>query len=287
MKVFITWSGETSKAVALALRDFIPKVVQSVEAFMSESDIQKGTRWATEISQRLDAADMGIICLTPGNLSEPWLLFEAGALSKKAKDSPGRVCTYLYGLKNSEVLQPLEMFQHTQASKEDTLRLMLEIRTASASNLTDDALKEIYDALWPGLETKFTSAPPTTKQVQRSDRDMIEEMLGLIREISKSQKQQHCNDNLLALLDAAFLRREVVPESIIQEWVLKAFNSADARQQAFSGILGAYINAQKLEKEKAAVKHVLKDVKTVADVLKAHEVPPPRAGSQSDEENNS
>src|SRR5580700_539848 len=98
MKVFITWSGDTSKAIAVAPREFIPTVVQSVEAFMSASDIEKGSKWQGEISRELDAATVGIICLTPENLTAPWVLFEAGALSKKATESGARVCTYLHGV---------------------------------------------------------------------------------------------------------------------------------------------------------------------------------------------
>ena len=73
MKVFITWSGPTSKAVALALREFIPTVAQSVDAFMSDTDVEKGSRWAVDIATELDEAAVGIICLTPDNLLAPWI----------------------------------------------------------------------------------------------------------------------------------------------------------------------------------------------------------------------
>ena len=52
---------------------------------MSDTDIEKGARWENEISLRLAESDLGIICLTPDNLEEPWVLFEAGALAKKLK----------------------------------------------------------------------------------------------------------------------------------------------------------------------------------------------------------
>jgi hypothetical protein len=86
------------KAVARALRDFIPTVVQSVDAFMSASDIEKGSRWEATISRELESAEVGIIRLTPENLTAPWILFEAGALSKKLSKAGTRVCTYLHNV---------------------------------------------------------------------------------------------------------------------------------------------------------------------------------------------
>ena len=40
--VFITWSKERSKAAALALRGWLPLVIQAVEPWMSDKDIGKG-----------------------------------------------------------------------------------------------------------------------------------------------------------------------------------------------------------------------------------------------------
>ena len=121
--VFISWSGEWSKAAAAALHNWLPMVVQSAKPWMSDEDIEKGSRSLVEIGKALEGVKVGIICLTPENLNRPWIVFEAGALSKTLDDKT-RVCTYLLGdLRPEHVRAPLGMFQATRASKDDTRKL--------------------------------------------------------------------------------------------------------------------------------------------------------------------
>jgi len=72
-------------------------VVQSAKSWMSEEDIETGSRGLDEIGKALEAMSLGIICLMPENPERPWILFEAGALSKALGDKT-RVCPYLSGI---------------------------------------------------------------------------------------------------------------------------------------------------------------------------------------------
>src|SRR6267154_4034636 len=92
--VFISWSGKRSLGVAKKLRNWPPTVVQAARPWMSDTDIEKGTRGLNEIANALNGIKVGIVCLTPENLNEPWLLFEAGALSKTITEDKSRLCTY-------------------------------------------------------------------------------------------------------------------------------------------------------------------------------------------------
>jgi len=52
---------------------------------------RKGKKWSKELNDALEESKVGIICLNRNNLSEPWILFEAGAIAK-TKDS--RACHF-------------------------------------------------------------------------------------------------------------------------------------------------------------------------------------------------
>ena len=82
MKVFISWSGELSRRVAEILRGWLPNVNQKLDTFVSSQDIEMGSRWEEGIAGQLAGTHCGILCLTPQNREKPWVLFEAGALSK-------------------------------------------------------------------------------------------------------------------------------------------------------------------------------------------------------------
>jgi hypothetical protein len=115
MRIVISWSGATSHKVALALKAWLNDVIQAVDPWVSSEDIQKGTNWPVELAEVLKSAKFGISCLTRDNLTKPWLLFEAGAISNALKST--RLCTYLVGLENGDVEPPLGHFQGTKANK--------------------------------------------------------------------------------------------------------------------------------------------------------------------------
>src|SRR5947208_7189195 len=73
-----------------------------------------GERWSGEVAQQLEAADVGIVCVTRDNQSAPWLNFEAGALAKKLESS--RVIPLPINLKPSEVQQPLGQCQAIEST---------------------------------------------------------------------------------------------------------------------------------------------------------------------------
>ncbi|HVX28439.1 MAG TPA: TIR domain-containing protein [Parafilimonas sp.] len=185
MKVFLSWSGERSRAVAEALSSWIRQLIQAAETWIS-SDIDKGSRWNDKISNELESTKVGIICLVAENLSSEWLLFEAGALSK-TRDA--YVCTFLLDITPANIQQPLGQFQHTISTKDDLKRLIFtinkKIATSGEKTISDKDLEDLFEILFPKIEQtlseiKRKNTPFTT--IVRTDRQILEEILETVRQ---------------------------------------------------------------------------------------------------------
>lgn len=150
-QLFLSWSGELSRKVATQLHEWIPTVLQSVEPFLSSTDIEKGSRWSDHVAQKLEECGFGIIVLTPDNTSAPWILFEAGALSKMVGRS--HVSSLLIQLNLVDVKQPLSQFQNTIFDRDDVQKLLQSINKTSPSPLRDEVLQRTFAALWPEFDS--------------------------------------------------------------------------------------------------------------------------------------
>ncbi len=187
LKVFISWSGERSRVVATKLDSWLREVLQTVEPRFSPNT-EKGKFWSNEIRKSL-VTEFGIVCLTPENINENWIQFEAGAL---AKNEDGRAWTLLLGgLQDSTVTPPLSLLQHTSTEKADFFKLLESINNACGQNALDnEVLKRVFDKNWEELADVFAKTallPASSPSVpKRSTDDMIEEVLRNTRNILSS-----------------------------------------------------------------------------------------------------
>jgi TIR domain len=203
-KVFISWSGQLSQQLAEALRNWLPSALQFVKPYFSPEDIEKGAKWNSEISKELESSNVGIICLTRDNTEKPWILFEAGALSKTLEKS--RVCTLLFDVDPTDVKGPLTSFQGTRFAKDDFKRLIAVINSAAGdSRLESSVLDTVFDMWWPKLEEDISrilkSKDKGTKKELRTERDILEELLELTRmsstRLNRPRISQHAVTELL------------------------------------------------------------------------------------------
>lgn len=192
MKVFISWSGELSKELGESFRDWLPSVLQSVKPFFTPSDIEKGARWGKEISSELEDSSIGIFCITRENLSKPWLMFEAGALSKKIDSS--KVCPILFGVETTDLEGPLVQFQASEFKETEIKKVVNTINSSLGENkLSDSVLDSVFEMWWPKLNEEVQKILKKHEDVggthpTRDDREILDEILELSRLTARTSR---------------------------------------------------------------------------------------------------
>lgn len=189
MKIFLSWSGDKSRRVALALRNWLPAVINSVEPFVSSKDIDPGRRWQAEVADQLEATSFGIVSVTRDNRSSAWLNFEAGALAKAVESS--HVIPLAVDLKPSDIALPLGQFQAQPATREGLEGIVNAINSASPEPLESGLLERAFRKWWPDLEEELRSieekhAAPIEEA--RTDRELIEETLNVVRGLARPRR---------------------------------------------------------------------------------------------------
>ena len=184
MKVFISWSGELSKAIAESIKKWLPCIIQAADVFFSPEDIEKGEQWDTKISKELLECHYGIVCLTEENVSAPWIHFEAGAL---AKTLDSRVATLMINVSPTDIKGPLSRYQATKLNKEDFFQLIENINTQSDEPIKSEVLKTLFDNLWDKIDNEFSDLisqyqkASSSKKKTINNNEALEEILLLLR----------------------------------------------------------------------------------------------------------
>lgn len=224
MQIFITWSGEPSKAVATKLRDFLKGVIQCLRPWVSSVDIPSGARWENDIRRKLDECAFGIACVTRDNPQAPWMLFEVGAIAKKVERA--FVCPYLIGMEEGNLPSgPLVTFQAKRATEEGTWDLLTTINDmlAPESRLQEELLKKQFTLYWPDLCTtiELATRDVNAPSVRRSVDDVVAEILEIVRRWDSAPKwfidqknlrnflthsQPYCTSSSIQIKDPTYLQ---------------------------------------------------------------------------------
>jgi hypothetical protein len=209
---------------------------------MSAADLDKGGRWFADIGEQLKGTNLGILCLTRENLEEPWIHFEAGALSKTVEKT--FVCPYLFGLEPTDIKGPLVQFQATRAEQDDTRKLLQTINKALGDPRLDERrLDETFDVWWPKLKQNL-DAVPQGQQKQKPKRtvpDLLEEILTLTRQLTRERAMTATAEVGLRALSRGLggLRRPVIGRAKFEKALVdRAF--AGPSPSGFFGFIEPY-----------------------------------------------
>ncbi|HEE9760127.1 TPA: toll-Interleukin receptor [Pseudomonas putida] len=271
MKVFVSWSGQRSKAVAELISDWIKCVLQASQPWISTRDIDKDAIWFSEISDQLKDTAAGIVCLTQENKNKPWILFETGALAKGL--STNRVCTFLIDLQSSEIEDPLAQFNHTFPERTSMWGLICSLNSCLDHNRLDERiLRQVFDTYWPQFDLRFKEALANTPQAEnvepRSEQSILAEILSNTRSLSSRVRELEQRQSGSAELSSGFVRHKTAEEYIVD---LAAGDSATIQDILRQGT------------ELGVDRKFVEDVLTKYRMVKFSPVPKPRKFSGKDD----
>jgi hypothetical protein len=187
VKVFLSWSGAAEREFALFLREWLPSVVQAVKPWMSEKDIAKGSLSMAELGRALEGTSFGIVVLSAANQHSPWINFEAGAISRSIGQA--KVVPLLLDLAKTDVVGPISQFQAVDArEKTEVLALLDAVNAELPDPLPAPRLTRFLDREWDDFAAGLAGFRATSPDHQpvRSDRDVLNEILELTRELKRA-----------------------------------------------------------------------------------------------------
>jgi hypothetical protein len=193
MNLFLSSSGSTSREIATALHDWIPRVIQRITPFMASTDIDKGQLWFDVIAKQLRESDYGIICLTKYNCTSPWLHYEGGALWKALGKSA--VSPLLFDVDVASIAGPFAEFQGTTYSlthdqdaggKQQIWGLVhsLNNRFPAEERLPENLLEDEFERWWPRLRHAFDRIRPKQDEVTQTAYHWLYAFEDLAREVT-------------------------------------------------------------------------------------------------------
>jgi hypothetical protein len=170
MKIFISWSDGESHAIASALGDWFPSVIQAVETCVSPEDNRKEPGWLQDVQKDLNQSSFGILCVVPGNMESAWLNFEAGVLAKCLDVS--KVIPLLIGVEKSELDDgPLAQFPSVLCKKNDMYRMLETINgNTEQGRLNEERLRNTFEVWWPKLVLDIESIREKERSEMREAR---------------------------------------------------------------------------------------------------------------------
>jgi hypothetical protein len=145
VRIFLGWSGSSSKRLAQALAENLHVVVPTAEPYFSE-DVPAGPIWPAQLADGLKQADYGILCLTADNKESPWLNFEAGALWRADK----KVCVLRLGVTRRQLRSPISMFVDKAYAQKAVRSICSEIAGLAQSR---QGFQAKFRAAWTQINT--------------------------------------------------------------------------------------------------------------------------------------
>ena len=200
MDIFLSWSTDRSKNLANIFNKWITKVIPQIEVYYSPDDIQPGERWSDSIKDGLKGNPMGIFFIVEENIVQPWLNFEAGAISNQVGNT--NVIPLLHDIEPSRITGPLTQFQAISYNKEDLSKLvkLINANIKDVRKIDSVILNDIFEKWYPDFEKDYNEfkkeyPSPEIKEVSGflDEEGQLSEVLSILRSLERNK------DNRFAL----------------------------------------------------------------------------------------
>jgi hypothetical protein len=201
MRVFLSWSGDRSRAVAELLDTWLRTTVQACRPWISNM-IEGGASWVTEINENIRDTPVGVLCLTKQNLDRPWVLFEAGAMARGLPSQ--RVIPLLIDIAPEDLKGPLHQFNGVRVDEAGIRKLMSTVNSATGpAALAPEVLERVFQVNWPifqqGLEQALRQFPEVAVAgTAVPEETRLDQIIDLLQGINTRVKRLEDQSSILA-----------------------------------------------------------------------------------------
>jgi hypothetical protein len=171
---------------------------------------------------------------------EPWILYEAGALSTKVTD---RVWTLLLDVDHTAVAAPLSGFNHTSAAdKADVLKMVRSIHktmlVVKERTCSEADLEKYFEAFWVSELTPKIEELRAQGPVQRAKPDALSEIRGMLREVGdRVNRTAWRQDKTLAMMHHVYQTVVGRPAPGLSELKSEKFESVKVADQVTAALV--------------------------------------------------
>jgi hypothetical protein len=199
--VFISWSKEPSGEIAKHVQRLLGKIfpAPNINFFVSNVKISGGDNFRYILDDKLENSNFGILVLTNNNIAQPWIMFEAGALSKHSDNT--KITPILFGRNYKDREAPIEQFNYIDYVNNSAFiesdekfingkekdffnnlilpitRKLYGIKEPSQEQI--EQLKDSLDKFWENFEKKIDEilAKPTYSNIEELSKDVTTLMM--------------------------------------------------------------------------------------------------------------
>lgn len=176
MNAFISWSGSRGLLIAGAVREWLAAVAPELRPSISPN-LEKGQPWFGALAKELKSAGIGFMCLAPPRVASDWQLVEAGAIWKAARG--GRLYPLCFGIRKTDIPDPLRVFQVTHFDKVDFHRLAVDLAERTRQGPDWTAAQQVaFEQSWLRLEASVGDALRRPDDGVHTTRGFIHEIAG-------------------------------------------------------------------------------------------------------------